>query len=87
MSDRLCKACNGWKPCAACLARFVNPKTKRCPRCNTEKLAEDFNRRRQGRLSSHCKDCNKENLKAFHAARKQAWAAQFETEKRATPWV
>lgn len=76
MSCQLCPECIGRKPCLNCEKRFSAffIKSKFCPKCETEKLASSFNKRRNHRLSSWCKMCNKENSGKYREARKIRFA-------------
>jgi len=49
-------------------------KSKFCPCCEIEKPASDFHLRRDHRLASWCKLCNKENSGKYREARKARFA-------------
>ena len=48
---------------------------KRCPRCGQRKSAEEFYRRRRGRLSSYCRPCTRAVSRQAHRRRRQESAA------------
>jgi hypothetical protein len=44
---------------------------KRCPRCGRVRSADQFYRRRSGRLSSYCQSCQRVVARAAHQRRRQ----------------
>ena len=48
---------------------------KRCPRCGQLRAADQFYRRRSGRLSSYCRSCQQASVRAARRRRRQDPAA------------
>jgi hypothetical protein len=57
---------------------------KRCPRCGRVRSADQFYRRRSGRLSSYCQSCQRVAARAARRRRRQdpATAEQFRAVDR-----
>ena len=58
---------------------------KRCPRCGRVRSADQFYRRRSGRLSSYCQSCQRMAARAARRRRRQDLATA--EQLRAVDWV